>query len=1012
MVRKTVTLVFCDVADSTPLGEQLDPEALRGVWSRYHDTARAVLERHGGTIEKFVGDAVLAVFGIPVVHEDDALRAVRAAVELRDELARLNDDLEQAYGIRIGVRTGVHTGEVYAGDPAQGDPFATGDAVVVAQRLEASAVSGEILVGDATIRLVRDAVTVEPVPALALKGKSEPVDAWRLLAVEPDVAGVARRMDSPLVGRAAELDALLAELERVVADRSCRIVTIVGEPGVGKSRLAAELIATAGEDTLVVEGRCLPYGNGITYWPLVEVVRDLDLGQILGVEPDGLIAHERILEAVGRAEPRSRSDELYWAIRRLLETLARERPLVLVLDDIQWAEPAFLDLVEYLAGWSRDAPILVCCLARPDLAELRPAWAGTTIQLAPLPREHTRMLLENLAGPLDPDAADAVGRATGGNPLFLEEMLRMLVEDGVLVERDGRLEPLAAVDSLRVPETVQAVLAARLDRLDEDELSVLQRAAVIGQIFWWGAVADLSPPDEVGQVAGRLQALVRKGLIKPDVRTFAGEDGFRFGHILIRDAAYDSMPKQLRAELHERFAAWAEQRVGAELDEIIGHHLEQARSFRLELGPAGPIEAALAERAADRLTRAGRRALGRGDIHAACNLLGRAAALLSEDEPLRLELVPELGLALTESGELARAEELLTGLIDRTDNGATDLVRLAARIERVGLRLRSDPRGGWDADLELVEAALPTLQPSARSHQTLARGWFLVGLVRGLWAGRVARGEEALERARLHAREAGDRRQEAEIVGRLGFAAWSGPLPVHDAIGRCAALLELSPDDLLLEASCRCWIGCLVARQGRFDEARELVNAAAEGYDELGARLEAAACSAFGLADVESLAGDLAAAERALREGYDTLGALGELGHRATVAAFLARTLHAEGQFAEADRFARHVEETASEHDTWSQVLYRLTRARLLADAGRVSEAEVVARGALAIVETTDLLDLHGNALLDLAEVLRARDRHDEARECIETALALYERKGNDVSAARALAQLGTSTRA
>ena len=277
MVRKTVTLVFCDVADSTPLGEQLDPEALRGVWSRYHDTAREVLERHGGTIEKFVGDAVLGVFGIPVVHEDDALRAVRAAVELRGELARLNDELEAAYGITIGVRTGVHTGEVFAGDPAQGDPFATGDAVVVAQRLEATATAGEILVGDATIRLVRDAVTAEPVPALSLKGKSEPVDAWRLLDVEPDAAGVARRMDSPLVGRAAELDVLLAELEQAVSDRACRIVTIVGEPGVGKSRLAAELIATAGDGRARARGPLSPVRDGITYWPLVDVVRDVDL---------------------------------------------------------------------------------------------------------------------------------------------------------------------------------------------------------------------------------------------------------------------------------------------------------------------------------------------------------------------------------------------------------------------------------------------------------------------------------------------------------------------------------------------------------------------------------------------------------------------------------------------------------------------------------------------------------------------------------------------------------------
>ncbi len=1014
MVRKTVTLVFCDVADSTPLGEQLDPEALRGVWSRYHETARAVLEGHGGTIEKFVGDAVLAVFGIPLVHEDDALRAVRAAVELRDELGRLNDELERAYGVRIGVRTGVHTGEVFAGDPSQGDPFATGDAVVVAQRLEASAAPGEILVGDATIRLVRDAVTAEPALALALKGKTEPVDAWRLLAVEPDVAGLARRMDSPLVGRAAELDALLAELERATADRTCRIVTIVGEPGVGKSRLAAELVTTVGEDALVLEGRCLPYGNGITYWPLVEVVRDLDLDGIFDGEPEGDTAHERILEAVGRAAPRSRSDELYWAIRRLLETLARERPLVLVLDDIQWAEPAFLDLVEYLAGWSRDAPILVCCLARPDLAEVRPGWAGATIKLAPLPREHARTLLENLAGPLDREAADAVGRATGGNPLFLEEMLRMLVEDGVLVERDGRLEPLAAVDSLRVPATVQAVLAARLDRLDDDELAVLQRAAVIGQVFWWGAVADLSPQEEIGQVAGLLQALVRKGLVKPDARTFAGEDGFRFGHILIRDAAYESMPKRLRAELHERFAAWAEQRVGAELDEIIGHHLEQARSFRLELGPDGPVEAALAERASDRLTRAGRRALGRGDIHAASNLLGRAAALLDEEDPRRLELVPELGLVLTESGELVRAEALLTDLIGRADNGAAELVRLAARIERVALRLRSDPRDGWEDDLEIVEAALPALEAMPKldrnAHRALARGWFLIGLVRGLWAGQVGRGEEALRRARTHAAAAGDRWQESEIVGRLGFAAWSGPLPVHDGIGLCVSLLESAPDDLMLEACCRRWIGCLVAREGRFEEARELVAAAVAAYEELGARLDAVATAAFSRADIELLAGDHLAAETALREGYGALGSLGEVGQRASVAAMLANTLRRRGRAAEADGFARLVEKTASEKDIWSQVLHRLASAGLLADAGELPHAERVAREALAIVEATDLLDLHGDVLLELADVLRLDGREDESRECVLRALALFERKGNRISADRARSALAVAT--
>ncbi len=608
MVRKTVTLVFCDVVDSTPLGERLDPEALRDVWSRYHATSREVLERHGGTIEKFVGDAVMAVFGIPVVHEDDGVRAVRAAVEMRSAIAELNAELEATYGVRIGVRTGVNTGEVLAGDASQGQAFATGDAVVVAQRLEAAAGSGEILIGEMTFRLVRDAVEAEPVEPVEVKGKSEPVVAWRLLEVKPGVAGLVRRMDSPLVGRAAELARLGLELGRAKAERSCRTITIVGEPGVGKSRLAAELVSSLGDEALVLEGACLPYGSGITYWPLVEIVRSLDLDEALGAEPDADAIRGRIVEAVGRGEPRSRSDELYWAVRRLLEALARDRPVVLVLDDVQWAEPAFLDLVEYLAGWSRDAPVLVCCLARSEFTEMRPAWP--MLPLEPLPPDDAAALLEHLVGPLESAATRELGRATGGNPLFLGEMVRMLAEDDRLVERDGVLT--AELDSLPVPETIQAVLAARLDRLADDERDVLQRASVIGQVFWWGPVAELTPPERLDALASHLQALVRKGLLRPDLRELVGEDGFRFAHILVRDAAYDSMPKRLRGELHERFADWVELRAREqpELDEILGHHLEQARALRLELQPGGPEEDALATRAFEPLTRAGRRALG------------------------------------------------------------------------------------------------------------------------------------------------------------------------------------------------------------------------------------------------------------------------------------------------------------------------------------------------------------------------------------------------------------------
>jgi len=992
-----VTLVFCDVAGSTPLGERLDPEALRGVWSRYHETAREVLERHGGTIEKFVGDAVMAAFGIPVVHEDDALRAVRAAAELREQLAVLNDELDREFGVRIEVRTGVNTGEVVAGDPAQGAPFATGDAVVVAQRLEATAGPGEILVGDATMRLVRDAVTAEPLPALALKGKADPVDAWRLLAVDPDASGVARRLDSPLVGRVAELDLLRAELDRAVAERACRVVTILGEPGVGKSRLAAEL--TSGSDALVLEGRCLPYGHGITYWPLVEMTRRLDLDAALAGQPDAELVRGRLLEATGRAEPRSRSDELYWAVRRLLETLARERPVVVVLDDVQWAEPAFLDLVEYLAGWSRNGAVLACCLARPDLAEVRPSWAatGTTLELAPLGRDESRQLLENLGGPLDPEAADAVGRATGGNPLFLEEMLRMLVEDGVLVERDGVLAPLAEVGALRVPETVQAVLAARLDLLGAEELAVLQRAAVIGQVFWWGAVADLSPPGEAQDVPGRLQALVRKDLVRPDRRTFAGEDGFRFGHILIRDAAYESMPKRLRAELHERFAGWVEERAeGGEFDEILGDHLERAYRCGAEVGRA---DEGLATRAAAALGRAGRRALAREDPHAAVTLLRRAAALASDDAALLVDLAE----ALVGAGELAAAAEVNGAAIiaaQRSGDGRSELAaRLSSRL--LGLLVRSE--GGVAALAAEVTRALPTFE-RAGDDATVAR--LLTRLAAAYWwRCQVGPMEDALQRALRHARAAGDVRQQAEISVRLGLAAVAGPLPVPAGRDRVAELLAETADEttaksLLLVCSSRLAAMALDLEPARADRAEAHRILAA-----LGRSVDAAVITTW-TSCVDLVAGDPGAAERELRPALARLEQAGERGNLASLAAQLAEACHAQGRDEDALAAAARSKAAASEDDVHAQVAWRSARAKALAhlDSGA---AALPAREAVALAESTDSPVLAVDALCALATVLGGSD---EGRAHAQRALALAEEKG-DAAAARLARSLSRAPR-
>ena len=996
MLRKTVTLVFCDVEDSTPLGEQLDPESLRGVWSSYHETAREVLERHGGTVEKFVGDAVMAVFGIPVVHEDDALRAVRAAVELREAISGLNDRLEGAYGVRIKVRTGVNTGEVIAGDPEQGQAFATGDAVVVAQRLEAAAAGGEILVADATLRLVRDAVTAEPVPPLDLKGKSETVAAWRLLEVDPVAPGVSRRMDSPLVGRDDELEQLRAAFDEVVAERCCRIVTIVGEPGVGKSRLAAELVASAGEEALVLEGRCLPYGDGITYWPLWEMVRALDLDEVLAGEPDAEVVRGRILEAIGRAESRSRSDELYWAVRRLLETLALERPVLVLLDDVQWAEPAFFDLVEYLQGWSRGAPILVCCLARTDLADVRPAWvASASIQLAPLKREETLRLLENLGGPIDPDAADAVGRATGGNPLFLEEMLHMLVEDGLLVERDGRLEALSEVDTLRVPGTVQAVLAARLDLLAQDELAVLQRAAVMGQVFLWSAVAELTPPERAADVARHLQALVRKQLIRPDRRSTVGEDGFRFGHILIRDAAYESMPKGSRAAVHEQFAGWVEERAAerTDLDEIIGHHLEQAHAYRTELGPAGDEETELAARAASRLARAGRRALTRGDGAAAVGLLGRATALATAPD-----LVIDLAEAQLQLGQVREAERSYGAAVDAAV--AEGNVRCALRgrlgLGHIGLISRGDVR--VEELAEEVTRALPEFE-AAGDDATVAR--LMTQLAVGYWWGcQTVAMQDALDRALVHARRAGDDRLAADVAVYLAFAAVIGPLPVAEGRRFVARTVEEVTEDTSSKGMLLLTGAVLAAMAEDFEEARRLAARGTEILDSLGRSVGLAAISIW-TSMIDLLAGDAKTAEQSLRGALEQLEAVDQRADVASVAAQLAETLVAAGRYDDAARFAAMSERAAAPDDLHAQIAWRVARAKASAGLGAATRAETVAQDAVDLAAQTDSTFLMAAALEALASAHDAAGRDGDASSAAAEALALYEAKGNAAAAAR-----------
>ena len=1006
--RRTVTVVFVDLAGSTGLGEQLDPEPLRRVMSRYFETVSEALERHGGTVEKFIGDAVMAVFGIPVVHEDDAFRAARAVIDVREALARLNEELERERGVRIEIRTGVNTGEVFTGDPSAGSTLATGDAVNVAARLEQAAGAGEILIGDATHRLIRDAARVEPVEDLRVKGKGGAVVAWRLIDVVEGAAPFARRLDSPLVGREVELAQLRQAYERAARVRRAHLFTILGPAGIGKSRLSGEFAVGLAEDASVLVGRCLPYGEGITFWPISEIVHerigdDVQAGvaKLLAGEEDAELVAARIAGAVGFSAEVGTSEETFWAIRKFFEHLARDHPLVVVFEDIHWAEPTFLDLLDHVADWTHDAPVLLLCLARPELLEARPTWGGgklnaTSILLEPLSEDESETLIANLLGEADVETGlrDRIADAAEGNPLFVEQMLAMMGENG---QGNG---------GVAVPPTIQALLAARLGRLEPAERAVAERASVVGKEFWRGAVVDLSPENARSAVGEQLQILVRKELIHPHRSVFAGDDGFRFRHMLIRDAAYAGMPKEARAELHERFAGWLEQKAGdraAEYEEIIGYHLEQAYRYREELGPVDEKARTLADRASERLASAGRRAIARGDMPAAANLLDRAVSLLPAESSERLELILDLGRALEQVGELTRADAILAEAVETAVRLADRRLEAHARVEHALVRGAHLPQPAFEEADPVAQQAIRVFE-EVGDHLGLARAWHLRSFLP--WAAcRWREMAEALEQSRAHARRAGARTEERAALNFLAVALYFGPIPVDDVLRRLDEMRAEATEDRVLEASFLTLEGGLLAMLGRLEEARRLSAKSSEMYTDLGQRTRLAGRS-LQRAEIEFLAGDAAAAEGHLREGYDIFREMGETGILSTIAAVLGEAVYRQGRYDEAEHLSEISEAATASDDIASLAGWRAVRAKVLARRGEFHRATQLAGEAVQLVEQTDALNMHGDALLDRAEVLRLAGRKRESQPLIEKAIGLYERKGNVVSAEQARALL------
>jgi predicted ATPase/class 3 adenylate cyclase len=1018
-VRKTVTVVFCDVTGSTALGEQLDPESLRRVMARYFDEMQAVVKRHGGTVEKFIGDAVMAVFGVPVLHEDDALRAVRAAAEMQERLEALNEKLERDWGIRIQVRTGVNTGEVVAGDAGGGGQrFATGDAVNVAKRFEEAAPAGEILLGEPTYRLVRDAVEIEPVDALELKGKEERVPAYRLLAVGSGAEGRARRLDSPMVGREREQALLRQAFERARDDRACQLFTVLGAAGVGKSRLVAEFLSELGPEATVARGRCRSYGEGITFWPIIEMVRSLHGEQFrhsiaaeLGGDENADLIAERIAAAVGVAESAAAGEETFWAIRKLFEAHAHERPFVAVLDDVQWGQRTFHDLIEHVSDWSRDAPILLVCLARPELLDERPAWGGgkfnaTSVLLEPLNDEEAGQLVENFLGQAHFDAAigQRVTEAAEGNPLFVEEMLAMLIDDGLLERRNGGWAATGDLGDVAVPPTIQALLSARLDRLAPNERAVIERASIEGKIFHRGSVAELAPPEIGTQVMQHLQALVRMELVRPERAELVGEDAFRFRHLLIRDAAYEGMPKALRAELHERFTDWLERIVSgreAEYEEILGYHLEQAYRYRTELAPEDEAARNVAERAALRLAAAGRRALLRGDKPAGTNLLSRAAELLPKVDARRAELLLDLGsrAALVELGELERADEVLLEAIETARACGERVLELRATLEHHLLRNLVD-KTAFEAMEKAAKQAIVELELLG-DDAALAHGWSTIAQVH-LMEARGGAMDEASERALEYARRAGDQTLEVESLGWLLQTSWFGPRPVDDGIRLCTEVLEQATEESYLESVAIEVLGVLHAMRGEFEPAREFLDRTRAIQLDLGLRLAYASGTAMMGGVVEILAGDPVAAEKRMRDGYEILTSMGEKGYLSTLVGYIAEAIYQQGRFDEAEQAAREARELSAPEDVESQRLWRCVTAKVLARRGEFEEAERLAREALELSDRSDFY-ARADTRLDLVEVLTIAGQ-DGIADLLDEAIAVYEAKGMTVGVARARA--------
>jgi predicted ATPase/class 3 adenylate cyclase len=967
MERKLASVLFVDLVDSSALVAASDPEVVRRRVNRYFEHVSRCIEALGGTVEKFAGDAVMAAFGVPIAHENHAERALRAALQILSTVEELG----------LQVRIGVEAGEVVVEDAES--TFATGDAVNVAARLQQNAPEGGILIGQGVLRLAGPRVEAEEFAALDVRGRDAPLRSWRLIAVR---GWTGRPLaTAPLVGREAELELLQNTYARAVRDRRAHLVTIFGEPGIGKSRLVHEFVEGI-ERATILRGRCLPFGEGVTYWALAEMVK-----QSAGISDDDPVSEafdklraccesEAIADLLasasgllGASEREQSREELVWAARAWAEQLAEVQPLVLVFEDIHWAEEPLLDVIEQLAQSLRDVPLLLVSLARAELLEARPTWGGgslraAAIELSPLTVDESMELAEALTrdGELPAARRALVLEKAEGNPLFLEETIRMLAE------HDGGDED--------IPDSIQALIAARIDRLPIDEKRLLQHASVVGRVFWPGPLEQRDPDTDI---AGLLDALVAREFVTREERsTISGEQAFRFKHVLIRDVAYSALSKGERAELHAGFAGWLAERAGDELLEIRAYHLDQAVCLHIDLDGSAPDD--LRVDAAVALEGAGRRALQREAFQTARKQLVRA-----------LELEPTLRRRYLAAHAAWRLVDIAT-VTDEMQRVAAEAVAAGeTRIQARALTALAETALYGSADVDQARALIAQAGEVLGDDEDVDARFDVYSVARVIasWVGDLEEAQRTSREALEFARVAGRKDLQAMTIHTLATDAIVR-LDVAEAESLVEQAQELAEESGSIRAR-----SAVIGTQAWLDEIRDRPEDAERLYRELNqlytdiGHAAGAGATQMYLGRLLQASGQTARAEAALREAVRILTRIGDRGRLCEAQRQLAQTLVVQGKLDEAERLALQALKTVGPEDRLSVWTTQMALGVVRAAQGRDGEAEQLLRDSVDAFVETGYRFAELEALGYLARFLRDRGRDDEAAAYEERAFAL-----------------------